>query len=430
MYVEVRGEGDLTHETFRGCAKLLIDNVVNLPMDIGPQRVTTVVEQNLTARFALLLQHIYSSVLTEKSLVPSVPIVEVGHQNKVLGQSMDVTMYHATQHGPHPRVIFEFSVGETNKQYQLYAYVSNSDVMLPKTSHLIALGVVVVLSPPFGAASSISLYGHYKVLVQDLSGCLVPKVSTVLLFNGLWAVDVLTRVLRVCDWFVKLPMSSFELPVTGVPQENWPTVLMSTDGSTVFKSFDYRGSSRAISRNATLALTYLPGSRNVFLDSDLDTKCTVIAYPKIEGEHAPPNNKSAVGVIDCLRKMHEDGNLHMDVKAGNCLFNGTEHDRSALIDFDLSRPVVDATYPSNYVLVIADGRRHPDAKPGGQGLHEHDTYALAAVLKLSIPVTQVLEDQWAAVCNLVEAGLLVEALKELRDQEKYELKLRADTAAP
>ena len=134
--------------------------------------------------------------------------------------------------------------------------------MLPKSLHLIALGVVVFLSRG-GAASTISFYGHYKVLVQDVSGSLVAKVSTVLLLTGLWAQDVLTRVLRVCDWFVKLPMSSFELPATGVPQEKWPTVLMSRDGS-VFKSYDYRRFLRTGSRNATLAVKYLPNCRDVF----------------------------------------------------------------------------------------------------------------------------------------------------------------------
>ena len=422
VYLEVSGEGDPTIETFQACAKLLYDNVKNRSMDMGPQLVTPVLEQNLTARFALFLQHIYSSVLTEKSLVP---IVEVGHQNKVLSQVMDVTMYHATKDGPHPRVIFEFSISDANKQYQLHAYVCNSDVMLKKSSRLIALGVVVVLSPN-GAASSISLYGHYKVSVLDGSN-LVPKVSTILLFSGLWTVSALTRVLRVCDWFVKLPISSFDLPVTGLPRENWPTVLMPTDGSTVYKSFDYRESSRAISRKPTLALKYLPDACNVFLNTDLDSTCTVISYTKIEGDHAPPNNKSAMGVIDGLRKMHENGDLHLDVKAGNCLFNGTEHDRSALIDFDLSRPVDGATYPENYVLDIADGQRHRDATPGGCGLYEHDTYALAAVLKLSRPA-EGLEEEWDEVCNLVEASQLADAVEMLRSQEMYKLELRAANA--
>ena len=396
-------------------------------MEIGPQRVrTAVAESNLTARFALFLQHIYSTVLTEKSAVPS---VEVGHQNKVEGQFMDVALYHATPEGPHPRVIFEFSVGGANKQYQLHAYVSNSDTMLPKSLHLIALGVVVVLSPG-DVASTVTLYGHYKVLVKDGSDRFVAKVSAVLMFTGLWAVNNLTRVLRVCDWFVKLPMRSFHLPATGVPRENWPTVLMSSDGTTVFKSYDYRRFAGAGSRNATLALKYLPNCRNAFLDSDLNLKCTVIKYPKIAGEHAPPNNKSALGVIHGLRKMHEDGNLHMDVKAGNCLFNGTEPHLSALIDFDLSRPVALAKYPLNYVLAIADGRRHSGVKQGGDGLKEHDTYALAAVLRLSIAVEHELKSQWASVCSMVEAGQLAEAAEELCRQDTYQLELGPDTTVP
>lgn len=342
---------------------------------------------------------------------------------------MDVTLFHATPEGPHPRVIFEFSVGDVNKQYQLHAHVSNCDSMLPKSLHLIALGVVVVLSPG-DAASTVSFFGYYKVLTQDESGRLVAKVSTVLLFTGLWAVDVLTRVLRVCDWFVKLPMSEFQLPTTGVPRENWPTVLMSSDGSTVFKSYDYRRFSRSGSRSATLALKYLPNCRNVFKNSDLSSKCTVIEYPKIAGEHAPPNNKSALGVIDGLRKMHEDGNLHLDVKAGNCLFNCTEHDLSALIDFDLSLPVASAKYPRDYVVHIADGSRHSDATPGGPGRHEHDTYALAAVLKLSRAVKHELQAHWAGVCSLVEASQLAEAAEELRRQDEYELELGQDLATP
>ena len=425
LYSEVRGEGDPTEETFQDCANLLINNVVNRPMDVGPQRVgqVSVAVQNLSARFALLLQHIYSSVLTEESLLPS---VEVGHQSKVLGQDMDVTMYHATPKGPHPRVIFEFSDDDINKQYQLYAYVSNSDSMLPKSSRLIALGVVVVLSPE-GDISFISFYGHYKVLVQNVKGSSVAKVSTVLLLQGMWTESVLTRVLRVCDWFVKLPMSSFDVPVSGMV-EKWPTVLMSTDGNTVFKSFDYRWPPCTVSRDAALALKYLPGARNCFRDSDQDTRCTVISYPKIEGEHAPPNNKSAIGVIDGLRIMHENGDLHLDVKAGNCLFNGTIHNLSALIDYDLSSPFESATYPNNYVLAITDGKRHADAVPGGLGKVAHDTFALAAVLKLSTPMMQDFKDKWDTVCTMVQNGLLADAAKELKEQDEYELKLRADTS--
>ena len=194
----------------------------------------------------------------------------------------------------------------------------------------------MVLSPE-GNASTISFYGHYKVLVQNVKSSLIAKVSTVLLLHGMWTEGVLTRVLRVCDWFVKLPMSSFEVPLSGMV-EKWPTVLMSTDGNTVFKSFDYIGLSRTVSRDAALALKYLYGAQNCFRDSDLDTKCTVISYAKIEGEHAPQNNKSAIGVIDGLSRMHENGDLHLDVRAGNCLFNGTIHNLSALIDYDLSRP--------------------------------------------------------------------------------------------
>jgi len=149
----------------------------------------------------------------------------------------------------------------------------------------------------------------------------------------------------------------------------------------------------------------------------------VIEYPKIAGAHAPPNNKSALGVIDGLRKMHEDGNLHMDIKAGNCLFNGTEHDRSALIGFDLSRPVASAMYPKNYVLVIADGQRHPDAKPEGHGLQAHDTYALAAVLRFSRAVKKEFQAQWDSVCSLVETSQLAYAAEVLRGQSEYQLEL-------
>jgi serine/threonine protein kinase len=206
-------------------------------------------------------------------------------------------------------------------------------------------------------------------------------------------------------------------------------VLLSRDGKTVFKSYDYRRFPGAGSRNATLALKYLPNCRNAFLGSDLNPKCTVIEYPKILGDHTPPNNKSALGVIDALRRMHEDGNLHLDVKAGNCVFNGTDHDLSALIDFDLSCPTNLARYPRNYVLDIADGRRHSDAKPGGRGLQEHDTYALAAVLRLSTAVKPELQAQWAAVCDMVEAGQLADAVDELRLQDEYQLELGPDTWA-
>jgi serine/threonine protein kinase len=204
---------------------------------------------------------------------------------------------------------------------------------------------------------------------------------------------------------------------------------MSRDGNTVFKAYDYRRFPGAGSRNASLALKYLPNCRNVFLNSDLNSKCTVIEYPKIVGDHTPPNNKSALGVIDGLRRMHEDGNLHLDIKAGNCVFNSTDHDLSALIDFDLSRPAISAKYPRNYVRFIADGRRHPEAMPNGRGLKEHDTYALAAVLKLSKAVQLELQDQWATLCSMVEAGQLADAVVELRLQDEYQLELVSDNVA-
>ena len=84
----------------------------------------------------------------------------------------------------------------------------------------------------------------------------------------------------------------------------------------------------------------------------------------------------------------------------------------------------------NYVLAIADGRRHSGVKQGGDGLKEHDTYALAAVLRLSIAVEHELKSQWASVCSMVEAGQLAEAAEELCRQDTYQLELGPDTTVP
>lgn len=113
----------------------------------------------------------------------------------------------------------------------------------------------------------------------------------------------------------------------------------------------------------------------------------------------------------------------MDVKAGNCIFNGEEPELSALIDFDLSRPLESVLYPRNYSIDVSDGMRHQDAKPGGHGHYEHDTFALAAVLKRSKPVNEESQSQWDAVCLHVASGLLAEATAELLNQEEYELTL-------
>jgi serine/threonine protein kinase len=152
----------------------------------------------------------------------------------------------------------------------------------------------------------------------------------------------------------------------------------------------------------------------MFEGSDLGT---VISYPKIEGEHTPQSNKSAIGVIECLRRMHEDGNLHMDIKAGNCLFNDTNNGLSTLIDFDLSQPVAVAKYPHNYEHSISDGKRHLDAQPGNIGLEEHDNFALAEVLRREEAIGWELQFQWESVCSLVEIGQLIEAVDELCNQE-------------
>ena len=46
VYLGEREESDITPETFQKCALLLMENVVNDYMEIGPQRVKNVAEEN------------------------------------------------------------------------------------------------------------------------------------------------------------------------------------------------------------------------------------------------------------------------------------------------------------------------------------------------------------------------------------------------
>jgi serine/threonine protein kinase len=98
----------------------------------------------------------------------------------------------------------------------------------------------------------------------------------------------------------------------------------------------------------------------------------VIAVPFIEGSHIPQNKDQLLGVANFLKKMHDNGFVHGDIR----LLNIEKPEDSQLIDFDFGGKDDDDSlvYPPGYIKVLRDGDRVGIA---GQRIRKwHDVHAL------------------------------------------------------
>jgi serine/threonine protein kinase len=161
---------------------------------------------------------------------------------------------------------------------------------------------------------------------------------------------------------------------------------------------------------------YIPNCELVVEEVDL----AIIRYPFIAGNHLPASCKQVIGVLRHLMQIHNDGNIHMDMRASNLVFS--ENDGGSVIDFDFCSPVNDAIYPSNYCIDIGDGSRHKDVKAGGIGTVGHDCFSLASVFRLCTPDNGDFANDWDKVCLLVQNVTLQEALENIcNSPEDYNL---------
>jgi serine/threonine protein kinase len=101
----------------------------------------------------------------------------------------------------------------------------------------------------------------------------------------------------------------------------------------------------------------------------------VIAVPFIEGSHQPQNKAQLLGVAKFLKKMHDQGFVHGDVRLLNIVFTDEASD-CQLIDFDFGGRSDDPllVYPPGYKEMLGDGKRIGSA--GDRILKWHDVYAI------------------------------------------------------
>jgi hypothetical protein len=385
-------------------AKDLVAHINNRVTDTHGPRLETK-DLVLTSLFAALLQH-HQSVDSES------PTILWCHQMQVAGGKMDVCGYQRVGNGWTPRVVWEFAVDNTVKDSQLFGYVNNLDHQRDAKTKLLVIGAIVIISQ----VSTISLKAYYKV--NDGNNF---KLAVVDLYEGLWDAQSLTKVLHAIQCWLQTDAREFECGTTESDGVNelridGRNVLIHDD--VVTKVFDYR--KREViplnRRNHTPSVQYIPNCELVVGEEDL----AIIRYPFIAGNHLPASCKQVIGVLRHLMQIHDDGNIHMDIRASNLVFN--ENGGGSVIDFDFCSPVSDAVYPANYCINIGDGSRDKDVKAGGIGTIGHDCFSLASVLRLCAPDNNDFASHWEEICSLIQNVKLQEALDKIcNSSEDYNL---------
>ena len=117
-----------------------------------------------------------------------------------------------------------------------------------------------------------------------------------------------------------------------------------------------------------------------------DRKLLVIATPYRPGSHTVTKPKGFVPILSELRKLHDKGFVHGDIRAFNTVFN-EEDSEGYLIDFDYGGRKNEARYPKGYRWELKDGHRL--GSEGNNIEPWHDWYALGQLIfaraHISIP---------------------------------------------
>jgi hypothetical protein len=99
----------------------------------------------------------------------------------------------------------------------------------------------------------------------------------------------------------------------------------------------------------------------------------VISIPFVKGKHFASNIEDFIPVVKALRRMHEAGYVHGDIRCFNIIFG------KGLIDFDFGGQIDnDPKYPPGYQGALGDGVRLGREKQSITALH--DWFALIHVI--------------------------------------------------
>ena len=138
------------------------------------------------------------------------------------------------------------------------------------------------------------------------------------------------------------------------------------------------------------------GFKHEIMRLSVDGRFTMLKRSYIPGSHNPREVTDFKGVLECLKRVHDYGYVHGDVRIYNIIFkrDGTSH----LIDFDLARKEGE-TYHYLYNGDCKD--RHPDARPEQPMKKEHDTFSIKEIIKVFFPNVKENVDRHQSVDDLV-----------------------------
>jgi serine/threonine protein kinase len=90
---------------------------------------------------------------------------------------------------------------------------------------------------------------------------------------------------------------------------------------------------------------------------DFKGNIKVISVPFIEGYHGPQNKEQMLSVARLLKRYHDNGFVHGDIRLLNIVF-ATPAENSRLIDWDFGGKENESlVYPRGYKQALIDGRR-------------------------------------------------------------------------
>jgi serine/threonine protein kinase len=155
----------------------------------------------------------------------------------------------------------------------------------------------------------------------------------------------------------------------------------------------------------------------------------LLKYTYTPGVHEARCFSQFTDVLLSLKRVHDAGLVHADVRASNIVFASDAP--SHLIDFDFTGPTT-ATYPNGYAPgvesresknQIRDTERHPNAEANANLSPDHDRHSMAWLMKQHSAIDHpTLWEQATHVVHDVEQPLQ-RAVELLRTQPSSQLSL-------
>mmetsp|Transcript_20250 Transcript_20250/g.48247 ORF Transcript_20250/g.48247 Transcript_20250/m.48247 type:complete len:737 (+) Transcript_20250:165-2375(+) len=112
-------------------------------------------------------------------------------------------------------------------------------------------------------------------------------------------------------------------------------------------------------------------------EKNISGQVQVIAVPFHEGSHICKDLKQAYRMALALKRLHDQGFVHGDIRGCNCIF---DDEKCTLIDFDFGGLAEKVSYPIGYTACLPDGYRPEETKKCIPITKHHDFQSLVDLL--------------------------------------------------